>query len=240
MPGLDAAEERLEDLVGKRVLITSGPTRGPLDAVRYVTNKSTGRLGMLMAAEALSRGASVTFVYGKGSLTPNPEDTGVNAAQRLRLIEIETVEELVEVMNAELASQQFDAVLHSMAVLDYVPEIYLEEKTPSGQNEWWVKLVRTPKVIKVVKRLQPTSLLISFKLEVDKSEGELVEAAHRSLVANGADLVLANDLRQVEQGRHVGYLVNQAGEVEAVAEGKEEIARLLLDAVAERLRAQAR
>jgi hypothetical protein len=58
-------------------------------------------------------------------------------------------------------------------------------------------------------------------------------------VKNGSDLVLANDLRDIEQGHHLGYLVNQAGEVEAVAEGKEEIARLLLDAVAERARAKA-
>lgn len=231
--------ERLKDLAGKRLLITSGPTRGPLDAVRYLTNKSTGRLGVLLAAEALSRGAAVTFVFGKGSLTPSPDHVGADAAGRLRLIEIETVGELAEVMNAELSSGQFDAVVHSMAVLDYVPEACLEEKTPSGQNEWWVKLVRTPKVIKVIKKLQPSTLLVSFKLEVDKSEEELVEAAFRSLLANGADLVLANDLRQVEQGRHVGYLVNQAGDIEAAAEGKEEIARLLLDAVAQRLEAGA-
>jgi phosphopantothenoylcysteine synthetase/decarboxylase len=126
-----------------------------------------------------------------------------------------------------------------MAVLDYVPETFLEQKTPSGQDEWLVKLVRTPKVIKIIKELQPSTVLVGFKLEVDKSRQELVEVAFRSLTTNAADLVLANDLRQVEQGRHVGYLVNRAGDVEAVAEGKEEIARLLLDAVAHRLEAGA-
>jgi phosphopantothenoylcysteine synthetase/decarboxylase len=229
----------LEDLAGKRLLITSGPTRGPLDAVRYITNKSTGRLGVLLATEALSRGADVTFIYGKGSLTPNSDALGADAAGRLRVIEIETVDDLVEIMNAELAAAQFDAVIHSMAVLDYIPETFLEEKTPSGQDEWLVKLVRTPKVIKIIRELQPSTVLVGFKLEVDKSRQELVEAAFRSLTTNGADLVLANDLRQVEQGRHVGYLVNRAGDVEAVAEGKEEIARLLLDAVAQRLEAAA-
>jgi phosphopantothenoylcysteine synthetase/decarboxylase len=229
----------LEDLAGKRLLITSGPTRGPLDAVRYITNKSTGRLGVLLATEALSRGADVTFIYGKGSLTPNSDALGADAAGRLRVIEIETVDDLVEIMNAELAAAQFDAVIHSMAVLDYIPETFLEEKTPSGQDEWLVKLVRTPKVIKIIRELQPSTVLVGFKLEVDKSRQELVEAAFRSLTTNGADLVLANDLRQVEQGRHVGYLVNRAGDVEAVAEGKEEIARLLLDVVAQRLEAAA-
>jgi phosphopantothenoylcysteine synthetase/decarboxylase len=225
------------DLAGTRILITSGGTRGPIDAVRYIANKSTGRLGMLMAVEALSRGAEVTFVYGKDSLVPDAEMLGEEALSRLRLREIETIDELQAVMMEELRRDPFDAVLHCIAVLDYVPERYVEEKTPSGQKEWWVKLVRTPKVIKLIKELQPSSLLISFKLEVGKSREELVDAACRSLVANGADLVLANDLREIEQGRHVGYLVNQAAELEAVAEGKEAIARLLLDAVAQRVKA---
>jgi phosphopantothenoylcysteine synthetase/decarboxylase len=229
----------LEDLAGKRILITSGPTRGPIDAVRYITNKSTGRLGVLMAEEALSRGAAVTFVYGKGSLAPGASLVGSEAWSRLRLVEIETVDQLAEVIRRELGAQRYDAVLHSMAVLDYVPETYAEDKRPSGREQWSIKLVQTPKVIKVIKELQPTTLLISFKLEVGKSQDELVAAAHHSLVSNRSDLVLANDLREIEQGCHVGYLVNQNGDIEAMAEGKEEIARLLLDAVAERSRAQA-
>ena len=226
----------MRDLAGKMILITSGPTRGPIDAVRYITNKSTGRLGVLMAAEALHRDASVTFVYGRGSLVPEDGLLGEEALSRLRLREVETVDDLLEVMKEELDRQPYDAVLHSMAVLDYVPETYQDSKTPSGQDEWLVRLVRAPKVIKIIKELQPTSLLISFKLEAGKSQEELVEAAHRSLLANKADLVLANDLRDVEQGHHVGYLVGPAGNVEAVAEGKEEIARVLLDAVSTRLK----
>lgn len=226
----------MRDLAGKMILITSGPTRGPIDAVRYVTNKSTGRLGVLMAAEALHRGANITFVYGRGSLVPDDERMATETLSRLRLREVETVDDLLEVMKEELERQPYDAVLHSMAVLDYVPASYADSKTPSGQDEWLVRLVRAPKVIKIIKELQPTSLLISFKLEAGKSQEELVEAAHRSLLANKADLVLANDLRDVEQGHHIGYLVGPAGNVEAVAEGKEEIARVLLDAVSTRLK----
>lgn len=225
----------MQDLAGVRILITSGGTRGPIDAVRYIANKSTGRLGMLMASEALSRGADVTLIYGKDSLVPDPEVVGEEALSHLRLREIETTDDLQIAMKQELQGKPFNAVLHCMAVLDYVPESYVEEKTPSGQKDWWIKLVQTPKVIKIIKELQPSTLLISFKLEAGKSLEELVEAAHRSLVANGADLVLANDLRDIEQGHHVGYLVNQAGEVEAIVEGKEEIARLLIDAVVERV-----
>lgn len=222
------------DLVGKKILITSGPTRGPLDAIRYITNKSTGRLGVVMATQALSRGASVTFVYGKGSLTPDPEVVGAESFSRLRLLQVETVDELMEAIKEQLRRERYDAVLHSMAVLDYVPETYADEKTRSGKEEWWIRLVRTPKVVKVIKELQPETILVGFKLEVDKTRPELIEAAHRSLTNNKADLVLVNDLREIEQGHHVGYMVNQAGDVEDTAEGKQEIARMLLDAVAER------
>ncbi len=223
-------------LAGKRILITSGPTRGPLDAVRYITNKSTGRLGVILAQEALSRGARVTFIYGKGSLVPDADELGPEQASSLKTVEIETVPQLLEVMRGELEGEQYGAVLHSMAVLDYVPERCLEEKTRSGQDEWWMKLIRTPKVIKVIKELQPRTVLVGFKLEVNKSEEELIRIAHQSLLTNRADLVLANDLQQIEEGSHVGYIVNPDGEVEGVAEGKEEIARKLLDAVAERMR----
>ena len=220
------------DLDGKRILITSGPTRGPIDAIRYITNKSTGRLGTIIAVQALSRGAAVTFLYGKGSLAPTADMVGDEDMSRLTLIEIETVDHLLQAVQGELSGKEYDAVLHSMAVLDYVPDEYVAAKTPSGQNEWWVKLVKTPKVIKVIKELQPATLLISFKLEVSQTREELVEAAHRSLLSNRSDYVLANDLLDVERGYHVGYLVNSAGQVEAVVEGKEEIARQLLDVVA--------
>jgi phosphopantothenoylcysteine synthetase/decarboxylase len=220
------------DLGGKRILITSGPTRGPIDAIRYVTNKSTGRLGMIMAVQALARGASVTFLYGKGSLVPAPDLVGEEAMSRLTLREVETVDQLLQVVQEELTRTRYDAVLHSMAVLDYAPEEYVSSKTPSGQEEWWVRLVKTPKVIKVIKQLQPETLLVSFKLEVGKSREELIEAAHRSLISNGSDYVLANDLLDVESGHHIGYLVNPVGQVEAAVEGKEAIARRLLDTIA--------
>ena len=228
----------MRDLAGKEILITSGPTRGPIDAVRYITNKSTGRLGAVMASEALHRGARVTFVYGKGSLVPDDEMLAEDDLSRLTLREVETVDDLLQVIKEELERQSYDAVLHSMAVLDYVPESYQDSKTPSGQDEWVVKLVRAPKVIKIIKELQPASLLIGFKLEAGKSLDELVRAAHASLLANRADLVLANDLRDVERGHHRGYIVGPDGKVEAVAEGKEEIARLLFDAISTRLKAE--
>src|SRR3989454_9841839 len=89
-------------LRGKRVLVTSGPTRTPLVAVRYITNKATGRLGSLIAEEVIRRGAHVTFVYGRGSQTPVLRGPRVN---HLQLVPIETVEDLIAVFKQELPHQ---------------------------------------------------------------------------------------------------------------------------------------
>ncbi|GAH24748.1 unnamed protein product [marine sediment metagenome] len=78
-----------------KILITSGPTRGPIDAMRYITNKSTGRLGTEIAKEALNQGARVTFIYGKGSIVPDIKDVGENLYLNLKLIEIITVSDSI-------------------------------------------------------------------------------------------------------------------------------------------------
>ncbi len=212
---------------GLRIIITSGPTRGPIDAVRYIANKSTGRLGSLIAQEALAEGAEVTFIYGKESLLP-PAQGG------LRLVEVETVPDLVEAVEREMGQTNYDAIIHTMAVLDYVPEAYIPEKTPSGQEEWWIKLVKTPKVIKRMRELNPEAFLVGFKLEAGRSEEELIRIAHRSLLNNKADLVVANDLVQIEKGNHVAYLVDPQGEAIKVV-GKEEIAKRLVEVIGQRL-----
>ncbi|MFQ5886028.1 MAG: phosphopantothenoylcysteine decarboxylase [Anaerolineae bacterium] len=213
-------------LSGKRVLVTSGPTRAPLDAVRYITNKSTGRLGALIAEEALREGAEVTYIYGKGSALPQ-----VAESAPLRLVGVETVPELMERVREELEEANYQAIIHSMAVLDYAPEAHREEKVPSGREEWLIRLVKTPKVIKMMRRLAPQAFLVGFKLEVGSREEALIAIAHRSLLANKADLVVANDLLQIERGNHVGYLVNPEGELVARAEGKGEIARRLIEII---------
>lgn len=212
----------------KRVLVTSGSTRAPLDAVRYITNKSTGRLGALIAEEALREGAEVTYIYGQGSELPQ-----VAQPVSLCLVEVETVPDLMDKVREELEETNYHAIIHAMAVLDYVPEAAREEKVPSGREEWQIRLVKTPKVIKMIRELAPQAFLVGFKLEVGRSEEELIAIAHRSLLANKADLVVANDLLQIERGNHVGYFVNPEGELVACAQGKEEIARRLIEIIIE-------
>jgi len=193
--------------------------------VRFLTNKSTGRLGTLIAEEAVHAGADVTFLYGRGSETPT-----IRGGQRdhLRLLPIDTVNDLITIFKTELPTG-FDAVVHAMAVLDFAPAELREEKTSSELSEWVVRLTPTPKAARLVKTLAPKTFFVGFKLEVGKEPETLIEIARMWAVKNDADLVVANDLRDIEGGLHIGYLVRPDGTVEGVAEGKEAIARMLID-----------
>ena len=218
-------------LRGRRILITSGPTRAALDAVRFLTNKATGRLGSLIAEAALEAGAEVAFVYGRGSAIPAVRG---GRADRLRLLPIDTVEDLIVIFEHELR-RGYDAVIHAMAVLDFAPAQVRPEKTSSSLDDWVIHLVPTPKAAMLVRQLAPSTFFIGFKLEVGKPRADLVDIAADWARRNGADLVVANDMRDIERGTHIGYLVNAAGAVEQIAEGKETIARALVERLIGRL-----
>lgn len=212
-------------LRGKRLLITSGPTRTPLDAVRYITNKATGRLGALIGEEVIRRGAQVTFVYGRGSQTPVLRGPRLN---HLQLTPIETVDDLISVFRQELP-KHYHALIHPMAVLDFQPDAVRPYKTGSNVEEWIVRLIPTPKAIKLVKDLAPDTFLVAFKLEIGKSVEELRQIAFDFLSRNRCDLVIANDLREIEGGRHTGYFITPDGAIAESAVGKEAIARALAE-----------
>ena len=218
-------------LRGRRILITSGPTRAPIDAVRFLSNKSTGRLGSLIAEAALEAGADVTFVYGRGSALPLVRGGRID---HLRVLPIDTVDDLVSEFRQELPTG-YDAVVHAMAVLDFQPAVAREEKVSSNQTEWTVRLVPTPKAAALVRDLAPKTFFIGFKLEVAKSAAELVGIAADWARRTHADLVVANDMRDIEHGTHTGHLVRPDGTVEQVVQGKEMIARALVALLGRRL-----
>ncbi len=225
-----------ERLGGKYVLITSGPTRADLDAVRYVSNRSSGRLGCAIAVEALRRGARVTLVAGPDSAVPRHEDLTEDEHGRLGVLPVVTVPDVLAALEGALTGgDPPDAIVHAMAVLDYVPESAPGGKMPSGRAAWQIRLVRTPKVIKEIRRWAPGALLVQFKLEVGLSEAKLREAAVQSVRANRADLVLANDLTQIRDETHPALVISADGEVLARPGTKGEIARTLCDLLAERL-----
>ncbi len=218
------------ELAGKRVLVTSGPTRADLDAVRYISNRSTGRLGSRIAVEALRRGARVVLVAGPGSVVPGEDDLDAGERERLSTLSIVTVSDLMGALESELAADAPpDAVVHAMAVLDYVPDGAAGRKVPSGREEWCIRLVRSPKVVKHLRRWAPDALLVQFKLEVNVTEEELRERAIESLRKNRADLVVANDLSEIRGETHPALVLDPEGNVLARPGTKAEIARRLCD-----------
>jgi phosphopantothenoylcysteine synthetase/decarboxylase len=213
-------------LSGKKLLVTSGPTRASIDAVRYISNRSSGRLGCRIAVEALALGARLTLVAGPGSVVPTRKDLPEEEWSRLRIRRIETVPDLVETLREELsASERYHAVVHAMAVLDYVPQSEESGKIPSGKQTWTLRLTRTPKVIRHIKTWSPRTYLVAFKLEVGQSPERLREIGTAFVRDNRPDLLVANDLSRIRGDQHPAIIIGRRGKVLAEPKTKAEIAR---------------
>ncbi len=219
----------MSSLNKKKVLITSGSTRGYLDAVRYITNTSTGKLGTEIALEAMRHGATVTFLYGKDSLFPLIENhTGIKSSQ-LKLIEIETNSNLVKILQERLRKTKFDAIVHAMAIADYVPAKLKSNKISSEKAKLIVELVLTPKVINVIREIWPKALLVGFKLEINKTKEELIKISKRFMKRCKADLIVANDYRCISENRHIAYLISDDCDRPGTLKGKKEIAKGVIE-----------
>lgn len=217
-------------------MITSGPTRGYIDAVRYIGNKSTGRLGTLTAYEFLKRGACITFISGTGSITPDVTLLDKGCAHRFNLIEIETIDDLLTTIQEKLREKSFDAIIHGMAILDYTPEKVSSNKTTSDKDRLTITFIRTPKIIKQIRALWPHAFLISFKLEVGLLKDELIERAYTSLLENGANLVVANDQNEIVGDTHRAYFVNSHKHIELICDTKHDISKNLANVVSKQLK----
>ncbi len=215
-------------LKNKNVLVTSGSTRGYLDAIRYITNTSTGKLGCEIALESMKHGAVVTFIYGAGSLFPVTQDHKEIKSSQLKLIEIETNDDLINILRKKLKNRRFDAIIHAMAVADYVPAKAKSNKTPSNKNEWILKLVKTAKVITIIRDLWPEALLVGFKLEVNRTKEDLVKIARKFLKKSGSNLVVANDNKSISRNSHIAYLLDADKKVSIPLKGKKVIAKNII------------
>jgi len=222
----------MSDLSGKRLLMTSGPTRAPIDAIRYISNTSSGKLGAMIAEEALRRGADVTFIYGRRSEIPAAGAPGNGHHRRLHLIEVDTVDDAAAALERELRGGHFDAIIHAMAVLDYVPAERSPGKAKSGREDWTVRLVPTVKIIGRIRERARDAVLVAFKLEVGVPYEELIASAVALKDSADADVVVANDLTEIMAEGHVGHIIGSDGTVQATARTKGEITRIILDKVA--------
>jgi len=175
-----------KDLLGKRVLITAGPTLEYIDPVRIITNRSSGKMGMAIATEALRRGAEVTVIYGPGTAPP---------PFGARVINVETTEEMRNALLKELKDGRYDIVIAAAAVSDWSPERKYDYKLPSkSMPEVTLKLKATPKIVESVKQVSPKSFLIAFKAVYNLPVEDLIELGYEKLREINADLIVVNDV----------------------------------------------
>jgi phosphopantothenoylcysteine decarboxylase/phosphopantothenate--cysteine ligase len=211
-----------KSLEGKRVLVTAGATREYIDPIRYITNASSGKMGVAIAEEADFRGAEVTLIRTKGSVPSFVENQ----------IEVETVEEMLQAIEDELMARKYDVVVLAAAVSDFRVKNRAKDKIRSGR-ELTLELEPTPKVIDRVKELQPNVFLIGFKAETEVSREGLINAARKQIARAGSDLVVANTLIAFGSEENEVLLVGNDFVKELPRMSKRELAERLWDEIIE-------
>ncbi|MCS6965810.1 MAG: bifunctional phosphopantothenoylcysteine decarboxylase/phosphopantothenate--cysteine ligase CoaBC [Candidatus Kapabacteria bacterium] len=171
---------------GRRVLVTAGPTREPVDAVRYLSNASSGRMGYALAEAFRDRGAAVVLVAGPTML---PEPPG------MKLCRVETAEQMYEAVQGH--SAEADVVVAAAAVADYTPAEPVAGKVRRGVDEWFLRLRPTPDILAHLgQQRRPGQALVGFALEVQAEWS----SARQKLAAKGVDLLVLNSLHWGRSG----------------------------------------
>jgi len=212
-------------LKGRGVLILTGPTRYDLDPVRYISNKSTGKLGYWLSKEAFQRGCAVKVIYGPGSVV---------FPAYIPVVNVYTVEDMLKEALNELEKGIYETAIFSAAILDFKPARCWERKIRS-EEAIHVKFEPTVKVIDEVSRRHPSLTIVGFKLEYRVSREELVGKAYEELMRVNASLVVANDLSEVKGESHRACLVGKGGVVKDFEGSKAELAKEIFDILEEKL-----
>ena len=215
---------RKQDLSGLRVLVTAGPTQEAVDPVRFITNRSSGKMGYAIAEAAAVRGAAVTLVTG-------PVRLAVPAG--VKSVPVQTTEELLDAMTALCAQQ--DVVIQAAAPADYRPETAAPQKLKKkGDGTLTLKLVPTPDVAKAVgQRKQPGQTLVGFAAETEK----LTDNAQEKLQSKNLDMIVANDVTRPGAGfdvdTNIAELITRQDRRELPLMTKRALADAILDRVME-------
>ncbi len=227
VPTLVEAVERAltpqRDLAGERVLVTSGPTREPIDPVRYLSNRSSGKMGHAVASAALRRGAEVVLISGPTTLQPPPGAV---------YVPVQTAEEMREASLQHLASAS--VVIKAAAVADYRVERPSATKIKSGGKDdgLTLNLVANPDILKELAQRKGGAFLVGFAAETN----DVRRHAADKLRAKGVDLLVVNDVSQQGIGfdaedNQVLLLDRWGGTLELPRMSKLEVAHAILDRV---------
>jgi phosphopantothenoylcysteine decarboxylase/phosphopantothenate--cysteine ligase len=221
-----------KDLDGLRVLVTAGPTVEHIDPIKFITNRSSGKMGIAIARAAANRGAEVTLIYGVGTEEP-PSDANV--------VRVRTTAEMRDAFERELAGH-YDIIVSTAAAQDFVVERPAEKKIRHTEPVE-IKLVPAPRVLDVARGLAPKAYIVGFKAEYQTTDEQLLEAANSKLHENELDMVVANDVSRPSAGfaepTNDVIIVTSSGQ-KRMSSTKAKIANAIFDAAIVKLRGQSR
>lgn len=212
---------RRRDLSGKRVLVTAAGTREPIDPVRYIGNRSSGKMGYALAEVAAARGAEVILVSGPSSL---PKPAGVIIKR------VETAMQMREAVLSEFDT--VDIVIKAAAVADYRPEAVAEQKIKKTGNSLTMSLVKNPDILRELGERKQHQLLIGFAAETQ----DLLSHAQEKLINKNLDMIVANDVTVPGAGFNIDTnivkVIHKNGNIEELPQlTKRQVAEIIIDKI---------
>jgi len=209
----------VQDLRGEKVLITAGPTQEAIDPIRFLSNRSSGKMGFAVAEEALARGAEVTLITGP---------VAIAAPQGARRISVRSAAEMYEAVKNNLSSATI--VVMAAAVADYRPTSVQQQKIKKNGHSLVLNLEPTDDILAAVARDSADRVVVGFAAETE----HVIENATKKLKEKGADLIVANDVSASGSGFDVDTnqitIVSLDGVVELPLLSKREAAGRIIDA----------
>lgn len=211
-----------KDFKGKRVLVTAGPTLEPLDPVRYLTNRSTGKMGFALAKMARRRGAEVLLITGPNYLTLPRND--------IRIITVSSAREMYEAVMDNF--EDYHVIIKAAAVADFRPKDTLAEKIKKADGTYLLELEQNPDILKELGKRKGEKILVGFAAETSS----LMEHAEAKLREKNLDLIVANDVTQPGAGfgvdTNIVRIIDSRGKVRNLPLlSKDEVANIVLDQV---------
>ena len=211
-----------QDLKGKKIMVTAGPTIESIDPMRYITNKSSGKMGYSIANEAIKRGADVTLISGPTNLTP-PQNLK-------KLIKIESAEDMYKAVINNL--NENDVIIKSAAVADYKPKNYSEQKIKKSDDDLIIELDRNKDIAYEIGKIKNNKILIGFAAETN----DILDNAMKKIKKKNLDFIVANDLTKEGAGfgsdTNIVKIIDKEGNITDYPKmKKEEVANVILDKI---------
>lgn len=208
-----------KDLAGKKVLISAGATREPIDPVRFITNHSSGKMGYALARAAMHRGAEVTVVAAH---------TDVEPPLFVNVVPVQTAAEMYDAIVSR--AQDYDFVIKAAAVADYTPAVTADNKIKKKDGDMSIPLVRTKDILKALgENKRPGQILCGFSMETEN----VLENSRKKLESKHCDMICANSLKSAGAGfgtdTNIVTLITKNSEESLELMSKEQVAHKILD-----------